>query len=113
MAAEQLAYREAISAAIADEMREDPRVLIMGEDIAESEGPLKTTVGLFKEFGPDRVRDTPISETGFVGCALGLAVTGYRPIVEIMFSDFLGVCYDQIANSIAKHRFMAGVWQSR
>jgi len=104
----ELTYREAISNAIADEMRLDSKVLIMGEDIAESEGPLKTTQGLFKEFGATRVRDTPISEEAFVGAALGLAVAGYRPIVEIMFADFLGVCFDQIANSIAKHRFMSG-----
>lgn len=108
MASVEMAYRDAISAAVADEMREDQSVLIMGEDIAESGGPLKTTVGLYEEFGPDRVRDTPISETGFLGCALGLAVSGFKPVVEIMFSDFLGVCYDQIANSIAKHRFMSG-----
>ncbi|MCR4307073.1 MAG: alpha-ketoacid dehydrogenase subunit beta [Candidatus Berkelbacteria bacterium] len=108
MSIKEIAYREGISKAIADEMRQDPRVLIMGEDIAESEGPLKTTLGLFKEFGPERVRDTPISETAFVGAALGLAIAGYRPIVEIMFADFLGVCFDQIANSIAKHRFMSG-----
>ena len=108
MSIKEIAYREAISKAIAAEMRQDPRVLIMGEDIAESEGPLKTTLGLLKEFGPERVRDTPISETAFVGAALGLAIAGYRPIVEIMFADFLGVCFDQIANSIAKHRFMSG-----
>ena len=89
-------------------MRRDASVLLMGEDIGEAGGPLKTTEGLFEEFGAGRVRDTPISETAFVGAALGLAVCGYRPIVEIMFSDFLGVCYDQIVNSIAKHRFMSG-----
>ncbi len=93
---------------MADEMREDPRVLVLGEDIAESEGPLKTTLGLYEEFGATRVRDTPISEEAFVGAALGLALTGYRPIAEIMFADFLGVCLDQIANTIAKHRFMSG-----
>lgn len=108
MSIKEITYREAISTAIADEMRQDPRVLIMGEDIAESEGPMKTTVGLLKEFGPERVRDTPIAEEAFVGAALGLAVAGYRPIVEIMFADFLGVCFDQIANSIARHRFMSG-----
>ncbi len=108
METEQIAYRDAISAAIAEEMRRDPTVLVMGEDIGESGGPLKTTVGLHDEFGPERIRDTPIAENGFVGAALGLAVTGYRPVVEIMFSDFLGVCFDQIVNSIAKHRFMSG-----
>jgi len=105
---EIVSYREAISRAIGDEMRCDPKVLILGEDIGESEGPLKTTMGLHKEFGPTRVRDTPIAEQAFVGAALGLAVAGYRPVVEIMFADFLGVCFDQIVNSIAKHHFMSG-----
>lgn len=108
MAETELTYRQAISLAIAEEMRRDPSVLVMGEDIGACGGPLKTTEGLYDEFGPTRVRDTPISENAFVGAALGLAVTGYRPVVEIMFADFLGVCYDQIVNSIAKHRFMAG-----
>ena len=104
----EISYREAIAAALREEMRRDPKTLIMGEDIGESGGPFKTCQGLYEEFGAARVRDTPISETGFVGAALGLALTGYRPIVEIMFADFLGVCFDQIANSIAKHRFMSG-----
>lgn len=108
MVVEQLTYRDAISRAIAEEMRRDEKVLVLGEDIGESGGPLKTTEGLFEEFGPARIRDTPISENAFIGAALGLAVCGYRPVVEIMFSDFLGVCYDQIVNSIAKHRFMSG-----
>ena len=108
MQPEVVSYREAISRAVGDEMRADARVLILGEDIGESEGPLKTTLGLYKEFGAARVRDTPIAEEAFVGAALGLAVTGYRPVVEIMFADFLGVCFDQIANSIAKHNFMSG-----
>lgn len=80
----------------------------MGEDIGAPGGPFKTTDGLFDEFGGDRVRDTPICENAFVGAALGMAVTGGRPIVEIMFADFMGVCFDQIVNSIAKHRFMCG-----
>ena len=105
---QELSYREAIAAALREEMRRDPKTLIMGEDIGESGGPFKTCQGLYEEFGAARVRDTPIAETGFVGAALGLALTGYRPIVEIMFADFLGVCFDQIANSIAKHRFMSG-----
>ena len=107
-AMEEVAYRDCIARAIADEMRIDETVLIMGEDIGESGGPLATTGGLFEEFGPQRVRDTPISESAFVGAALGLALTGYRPVVEVMFADFLGVCFDQVANSIAKHRFMSG-----
>lgn len=108
MAVQEITYREAIIAALAEEMRRDSKTLIMGEDIGESGGPFKTCQGLYEEFGAARVRDTPIAETGFVGAALGLSLTGYRPIVEIMFSDFLGVCFDQIVNGIAKHRFMSG-----
>jgi pyruvate dehydrogenase E1 component beta subunit len=108
MSVQEITYREAIVAALQEEMRRDPTTLLMGEDIGESGGPFKTCNGLYQEFGPARVRDTPIAETGFVGAALGLALTGYRPIVEIMFADFLGVCYDQIVNGIAKHRFMSG-----
>lgn len=108
MTIKELTYRQAIELALAEEMRRDPKVILMGEDIGPAGGPLKTTEGLYEEFGPDRVRDTPISENAFVGAALGLAVLGYRPVVEIMFADFLGVCYDQIVNSIAKHRFMSG-----
>ncbi len=108
MTTQVVTYREAIVAAMREEMRRDQKTLIMGEDIGESGGPFKTCQGLYEEFGAARVRDTPIAETGFVGAALGLALTGYRPIVEIMFADFLGVCFDQIVNSIAKHRFMSG-----
>ncbi len=108
MAVQEITYREAIVAALTEEMRRDPKTLIMGEDIGPSGGPFKTCQGLYEEFGAARVRDTPIAETGFVGAALGLALTGYRPIAEIMFSDFLGVCFDQIVNGIAKHRFMSG-----
>jgi pyruvate dehydrogenase E1 component beta subunit len=108
MTTQELTYREAIVTALQEEMRRDARTLIMGEDIGPSGGPFKTCQGLYEEFGGQRVRDTPIAETGFVGAALGLALTGFRPIVEIMFADFLGVCFDQIVNSIAKHRFMSG-----
>ena len=108
MQTQEITYREAVVAALQEEMRRDPRTLIMGEDIGPSGGPFKTCQGLYEEFGHARVRDTPIAETGFVGAALGLAITGYRPIVEIMFADFLGVCFDQIVNGIAKHRFMSG-----
>jgi pyruvate dehydrogenase E1 component beta subunit len=103
-----MTYREAILAAQTEEMRRDPKIIIMGEDIGPSGGPFKTCQGMYEEFGAMRVRDTPIAETGFVGAALGLALTGYRPIAEIMFADFLGVCFDQIVNGIAKHRFMSG-----
>lgn len=108
MAVQEMTYREAIVAALHEEMRRDPRVLIMGEDIGESGGPFKTCQGLYEAFGAARVRDTPIAETGFVGASLGLALTGYRPIAEIMFADFLGVAFDQIVSGIAKHRFMSG-----
>jgi acetoin:2,6-dichlorophenolindophenol oxidoreductase subunit beta len=108
MALQEITYREAIVAALQEEMRRDPTTLIMGEDIGPSGGPFKTCQGLYEEFGAARVRDTPIAETGFVGASLGLAITGFRPIVEIMFADFLGVCFDQIVNGIAKHRFMSG-----
>jgi pyruvate/2-oxoglutarate/acetoin dehydrogenase E1 component len=108
MSTQQLTYREAIVTALQEEMRRDSRTLIMGEDIGASGGPFKTCQGLYEEFGAQRVRDTPIAETGFVGAALGLALAGFRPVVEIMFADFLGVCFDQIVNSIAKHRFMSG-----
>lgn len=104
----ELTYRDAIVAAQRDAMRTDKSVFLMGEDIGLAEGPFKTAKGLQAEFGALRVRDTPISEQAFVGAAMGMALTGYRPIVELMFSDFMGVCFDQIVNSIAKHRFMQG-----
>ena len=88
MPTQEITYREAIVAALQEEMRRDPKTLVMGEDVGPSGGPFKTCQGLIEEFGHARVRDTPIAETGFVGAALGLAITGYRPIVEIMFADF-------------------------
>ncbi len=103
-----LTYREAIVRAQREALAADPRVILMGEDIGAAGGPFKTTEGLFEEFGPLRVRDTPISETAFVGAAMGMAITGYRPVIELMFADFMGVCFDQIVNGIAKHRFMCG-----
>ncbi|MFP6732925.1 MAG: alpha-ketoacid dehydrogenase subunit beta [Rhodospirillales bacterium] len=102
----ELTYREAVAAAIAQEMRRDENVVFLGEDIADAGGVFKTTVGLLDEFGPSRVRDTPISEQAIVGAAMGAAMTGLRPIAEIMFSDFFAVCWDIIANQIAKSRFM-------
>jgi len=108
MSRAQMSYREAIVLAQRQCMLDDERVVVMGEDIGAAGGPFKTTAGLFAEFGERRVRDTPISEQAFVGAAMGMAMTGYRPIVELMFADFMAVCYDQIANSIAKHRFMQG-----
>ncbi len=103
----QLSYREAVSAAIAQEMRLDDSIVFLGEDIAAAGGVFKTTEGLLDEFGPTRVRDTPISEQAIVGAAMGAAMTGLRPIAEIMFSDFFAVCWDIVVNQIAKTRFMS------
>lgn len=100
-------YRGAISRAIAAAMRNDPDVIFFGEDVAAAGGAFKTTAGLLEEFGPRRVRDTPISEQAIVGAALGAAIMGLRPIAEIMFADFAGVCFDQIANQVAKYRYMS------
>jgi acetoin:2,6-dichlorophenolindophenol oxidoreductase subunit beta len=105
---EQITYREAVAEGIAREMRADPTVVCLGEDIGAAEGVFKSTVGLFKEFGPDRVWDTPISEQAIVGAALGAAMTGMRPVAEIMFSDFIACCYDYLANEIPKMRYMTG-----
>jgi len=104
----ELTYREAVAEAIAQEMRHDEDVVFLGEDIGAAGGVFKATVGLFKEFGPTRVRDTPISEQAILGAAMGAAMTGLRPIAEIMFSDFLAVCWDIVANEIAKARYMTG-----
>ena len=102
----ELTYREAVAAAISQEMRRDPSVVFLGEDVAAAGGVFKTTVGLLDEFGPIRVRDTPISEQAILGAAMGAAMTGLRPIAEIMFSDFFAVCWDIVANEIAKSRYM-------
>jgi pyruvate dehydrogenase E1 component beta subunit len=102
----ELTYRDAVAAGIAQEMRRDPNVVFLGEDVAAAGGVFKTTVGLLDEFGPIRVRDTPISEQAIVGAAMGAAMTGLRPIAEIMFSDFFAVCWDIIANEMAKMRYM-------
>ena len=102
----ELTYREAVAAGIAQEMERDERVVFLGEDIGAAGGVFKATVGLFERFGPKRVRDTPISEQAIIGAAMGAAMTGLRPIAEIMFSDFFGVCWDLIANEIAKTRYM-------
>jgi pyruvate/2-oxoglutarate/acetoin dehydrogenase E1 component len=102
----ELTYRDAVSAAIAQEMERDPSVYLIGEDVGAAGGVFKATVGLFDRFGPERVRDTPISEEAIVGAAMGAAMTGLRPIAEIMFSDFLATCWDIIANQIAKTRYM-------
>ncbi len=101
-------YRESVAEGIAREMRRDPSVVCLGEDIGAAEGVFKTTVGLFKEFGPKRIWDTPISEQAIVGAAMGAAMTGLRPVAEIMFSDFLACCWDYLANEIPKVRYMTG-----
>ncbi|MEO8423868.1 MAG: alpha-ketoacid dehydrogenase subunit beta [Actinomycetota bacterium] len=102
----ELTYREAVSRAIAQEMERDPTVYFIGEDIAAAGGVFKTTEGLLDRFGPDRVRDTPISEQAIIGAAMGAAMNGLRPIAELMFSDFFAVCWDIVANQIAKTRYM-------
>ncbi|MDF2146630.1 alpha-ketoacid dehydrogenase subunit beta [Knoellia sp. p5-6-4] len=101
-------YRDAVAEGIAREMRRDERVVCLGEDIGAAGGVFKTTVGLFDEFGPERVWDTPISEQAIVGAAMGAAMTGMRPVAEIMFSDFLACCWDYLANEIPKARYMTG-----
>jgi pyruvate dehydrogenase E1 component beta subunit len=102
----ELSYREAVAYGIAQEMRRDPSLVMLGEDIAAAGGVFKTTVGLLDEFGPDRIRDTPISEQAILGAAMGAAMTGVPVIAEIMFSDFIAVCFDMLANEIAKSRYM-------
>ncbi|MDJ0959784.1 MAG: alpha-ketoacid dehydrogenase subunit beta [Acidimicrobiia bacterium] len=102
----ELSYRDAVARGIAQEMRRDPSLVMLGEDIAAAGGVFKTTVGLLDEFGPLRVRDTPISEQAILGAAMGAAMTGVPVIAEIMFSDFLAVCFDILANQMAKTRYM-------
>ncbi|MDP8978661.1 MAG: alpha-ketoacid dehydrogenase subunit beta [Actinomycetota bacterium] len=101
-------FRKAVAEALAREMRRDDSVVVLGEDVAEAGGVWRTTQGLLDEFGPGRVWDTPISEQAIVGAAIGAAMTGLRPVAEIMYADFLGVCWDQIANQAAKLRYMTG-----
>ncbi|MFD5556996.1 alpha-ketoacid dehydrogenase subunit beta [Streptomyces sp. NPDC127068] len=102
-----LTYRKAVAHGIAQEMRRDERVVFLGEDVAAAGGVFKTTAGLLEEFGPLRVRDTPISEQAILGAAMGAAMTGLRPIAEIMYSDFFAVCWDLVANEISKSRYMS------
>jgi len=103
-----ITYREAVIAALAEELERDEDVVLLGEDIGAAGGVFKTTDGLFQRFGSERVRDTPISEQAIIGCALGAALQGLRPVAEIMFADFAAVCFDQLANQLAKHRYMTG-----
>ena len=103
----ELTYRDAVARGIAQEMARDPDVIFFGEDVAKAGGVFKATVGLFEQFGPRRVRDTPISEQAILGAAMGAAMTGLKPIAEIMFSDFIAVCFDFIANEFPKSRYMS------
>lgn len=102
----ELTYREAVGRALAQEMRRDESVVLLGEDVAAAGGVFKATSGLLEEFGPERVIDTPISEQAILGTVMGAAMTGLRPVAEIMYSDFFAVCWDLIANQIAKTRYM-------
>ena len=102
----ELTYRDAVARGIAQEMARDPDVVFLGEDIGKAGGVFKATVGLLEQFGPLRVRDTPISEQAILGAAMGAAMTGLKPIAEIMFSDFIAVCFDYIANEFSKSRYM-------
>ncbi len=116
----ELSFGQAINEALRQEMERDPLVIVLGEDVAGAAGrahlglidawggPMRATRGLIQQFGPDRVIDTPIAEMGFVGAAVGAAMTGLRPVVEIMFVDLIGVCYDQIMNQAAKMHYMMG-----
>ncbi len=102
----EMTYRDAVAHGIAQEMARDPSVVLLGEDVGAAGGVFKATVGLLDRFGPTRVFDTPISEQAILGAAMGAAMTGLRPIAEIMFSDFFAVCWDLVANEIAKTRYM-------
>ncbi len=104
----ELTFGEAIREALAEEMRRDPRVFIVGEDVAEAGTPFKVLSGLVEEFGKERVVDSPISEPGFAGIGVGAAMTGMRPVVDIMFGDFLTLAMDQIVNQAAKVHYMSG-----
>src|SRR3989454_3565356 len=99
---------QAIREALAEEMRRDPGIFILGEDVAEAGTPFKVLSGLVEEFGTDRVMDSPISEQGITGMGVGAAMTGMRPIIDIMFGDFLGLAMDQVFNQAAKVHYMSG-----
>src|SRR5438445_10184897 len=107
-AVRELTLGEAVREALAEEMRRDPRVFIMGEDVAQAGTVFKVLSGLVEEFGPERVIDTPISEAGFTGIGVGAAMTGLRPVVDIMFGDFVGLTMDQMVNQAAKVHYMSG-----
>ena len=104
----EITWSTAVNEAIAEEMRNDKTIILMGEDVAEAGTPFKVLLGLVEEFGTDRIIDTPISEPGFVGMAVGAAMTGTRPIVDLMFGDFIFLVMDQLANQAAKQHYMSG-----
>src|SRR5215468_2011957 len=104
----ELSYREAVRDALSQAMRQDENVFVMGEDIAEMGGSMGVTAGMLDEFGRERIRNTPISEIAIVGAGIGAAMQGMRPIVEIMYEDFLTVSMEQLVNQAAKHRYMSG-----
>src|SRR5690242_9956455 len=104
----ELSYREAVRDALSQAMRRDENVFVMGEDIAEMGGSMGVTAGMLDEFGPERIRNTPISEMAIVGAGIGAAMQGMRPVVEVMYEDFLTVSMEQIVNQAAKHRYMSG-----
>src|SRR5437868_8385536 len=108
VAVRELTFAQAVREALAEEMRRDPRVCIFGEDVAEAGTPFKVLSGLVEEFGRERVLDTPISEAGFTGMGVGAAMTGLRPVVDIMFGDFLTLTMDQLVNQAAKVHYMSG-----
>ncbi|MCF4098379.1 alpha-ketoacid dehydrogenase subunit beta [Maritalea mediterranea] len=104
----EITLSKAVNEAIAEEMRRDPAIFLMGEDVAEAGTPFKVLSGLVEEFGPNRILDTPISEPGFMGMAVGAAMTGSRPIVDLMFGDFIFLVMDQLCNQAAKTHYMSG-----
>src|ERR1700681_540712 len=104
----ELMYRQVVRNTLAQAMRADENVFVMGEDIAEMGGSFKATQGMLAEFGPERVRNTPISEMAIVGAGIGAAMQGMRPVVEIMYEDFTTLAMEQIVNQAAKHRYMSG-----
>src|SRR5881396_3671070 len=108
VATREITFGQAVREALAEEMRRDPTVFIIGEDVAEAGTPFKVLSGLVEEFGPERVIDSPISEAGISGLGLGAAITGMRPVVDIMFGDFLTLIMDQVVNQAAKIHYMSG-----
>src|ERR671935_148451 len=104
----EISLAQAVNEALAEELRRDPTVVLIGEDVAEAGTPFKVTSGLVEEFGPERVLDSPISEAGITGIGLGASMTGMRPVVDIMFGDFLTLVMDQLANQAAKAHYMSG-----